>query len=71
MAWSKEQVVNIVSPLIRKYDWNVEDIKDGVKLTVTDGEGTASVNITGTEDIRSEAMRLLHEVDNHNYKEME
>lgn len=71
MAWEKQQVIDIVSPLIRKYDWNVEDIKDGVKLIVTDGKSEASVNITGTEDIRSEAMRLLHEVDNHIYSNLD
>ena len=62
-----EEVNKVVTPLIRKYDWKTELMEDGVKLTVTDGQAEASVDITTGEDIESEAMRLIKEVDNHNY----
>ena len=62
-----EEVNKVATPLIRKYDWRTEEIEDGVKLTVTDGQEDASVDITTGEDIESEIDRLIEAVDNHNY----
>lgn len=64
---SIEEVNRIATPLIRKYDWRTEEIEDGVKLTVTDGQEDASVDITTGENIESEIDRLIEAVDNHNY----
>lgn len=64
---TKEEVISIASPLIRKYDWGVEDIEDGVRLTVTDGQEEASVDITTGEDIELEIKRLIQAVDDHKY----
>lgn len=64
---SIEEVNAIATPLIRKYDWSTEEIEDGVRLTVTDGQENASVDITTGENIESEIQRLIKEVDNHNY----
>ena len=71
MSWSKEQVTELASPLLRKYDWRVEDIDGGVRLTVFTVGAEASVDITGLEDIRSEATRLVKEVDAGIYRNME
>lgn len=71
MALSKEEIDAQVSGLIRKYDWYTTTLYNGVKLTVSDGEGEASVNITTGEDVESEVNRLIAEVDKHNYKELE
>ena len=62
-----ETVNSVAAPLIRKYDWSTEEIEDGVRLTVTDGQADASVDITTGEDIESEIKRLIKEVDAHNY----
>jgi len=67
MSISLEEVNRIATPLIRKYDWRTEEIEDGVKLTVTDGQEEASVNITTGEDIESEIDRLIAAVDKHEY----
>jgi hypothetical protein len=64
---TKEEVEAIATPLIRKYDWHVEDIENGVRLTVTDNQENASVDITTDENIKSEINRLIEQVDNHNY----
>lgn len=62
-----EEVNAVATPLIRKYDWSTEEIEDGVRLTVTDGQEDASVDITTGEDIESEIQRLIKSVDEHNY----
>lgn len=64
---TQEQVDKIASPLIRKYDWRTQAIDEGVRLTVTDGQENASVDITTGEDIEKEINRLIEAVDNHNY----
>ena len=66
-----EEVSRVVAPLIRKYDWSVQQLGYGVRLTVTDGLKKASVDITGGEDIESEANRLIEAVDKHEYGHME
>ena len=67
MSISLEEVNAIATPLIRKYDWSTEPIEDGVRLTVTDGQEDASVDITTGEDIESEIDRLIEAVDKHEY----
>lgn len=66
-----EDVSKVVTPLIRKYDWSVQQLGYGVRLTVTDGLKRASVDITGGEDIESEANRLVEAVDKHEYGHLE
>ena len=66
-----EEVSRVVAPLIRKYDWSVQQLGYGVRLNVTDGLKKASVDITGGEDIESEANRLIEAVDKHEYGHME
>ena len=66
-----EEVSHVVTPLIRKYDWSVQQLGYGVRLTVTDGVKQASVDITGGEDIESEANRLIEAVDQHEYGHLE
>lgn len=66
-----EEVSKAVTPLIRKYDWSVQQLGYGVRLTVTDGLKKASVDITGGEDIESEANRLIEAVDKHEYGHLE
>lgn len=62
-----EEVNEIATPLIRKYDWRTEEIEEGIRLIVTDGQVDASVEITTGEDIESEINRLIQEVDAHEY----
>ena len=66
-----EEVSRVVAPLIRKYDWSVHQLGYGVRLTVTYGLKKASVDITGGEDIESEANRLIEAVDKHEYGHQE
>ena len=66
-----EEVSRVVAPLIRKYDWSVQQLGYGVRLTVTDGLKKASVDITGGEDIEAECMRLIEAVDKHEYGRLE
>ena len=66
-----EEVSKVVTPLIRKYDWSVQQLGYGVRLTVTDGLKKASVDITGGEDIEAEANRLIEAVDKHEYGHLE
>lgn len=66
-----EEVSRVVSPLIRKYDWSVQQLGYGVRLNVTDGFKQASVDITGCEDIESEANRLIEAVDRHEFGHLE
>ena len=66
-----EEVSKVVTPLIRKYDWSVQQLGYGVRLNVTDGVKQASVDITGGEDIEAEANRLIEAVDKHEYGHME
>lgn len=68
---SIEEVSKVVTPLIRKYDWSVQQLGYGVRLNVTDGVKQASVDITGGEDIESEANRLIEAVDNHKFGHLE
>jgi len=67
MAITQDEVQHLASPLIRKYDWSTEDIEDGVRLTVTDGQEQASTDITTGEDIEAEIKKLIEAVDAHNY----
>ena len=66
-----EEVSRVVTPLIRKYDWSVQQLGYGVRLNVTDGVKQASVDITGGEDIESEANRLIEAVDKHKFGHLE
>ena len=66
-----EEVSRVVAPLIRKYDWSVQQLGYGVRLTVTDGLKKASADITGGEDIEAECMRLIEAVDKHEYRHLE
>ena len=66
-----EEVSRVVTPLIRKYDWSVQQLGYGVRLNVTDGVKQASVDITGGEDIESEANRLIEAVDKHEFGHLE
>lgn len=66
-----EEVSRVVTPLIRKYDWSVQQLGYGVRLTVTDGLKKASVDITGGEDIEAEANRLIEAVDKHEFGHLE
>ena len=68
---SIEEVSKVVTPLIRKYDWNVQQLGYGVRLNVTDGVKQTSVDITGCEDIESEANRLIEAVDKHKFGHLE
>lgn len=64
---TEQEVQAVASPLIRKYDWETEQIGYGVKLTVNDGDKFASVVITTGEDIESEIQRAIDAVDAHEY----
>ena len=68
---TEQEVQLIATQLIRKYDWETEQIGYGVKLTVNDGEKYASVTITTGEDIESEIQRAIDAVDAHEYVELE
>ena len=68
---TEQEVQAVASPLIRKYDWETEQIGYGVKLTVNDGDKYASVVITTGEDIESEIQRAIDAVDAHEYVELE
>ena len=68
---TEQEVQQIATPLIRKYDWSTEQYGYGVKLVVTDGVKRASVVITGDEDIESEINRLITAVDNHEFGDLE
>ncbi len=68
---TEQEVQQIVTPIIRKYDWRTEQYGYGVKLIVTDGVKEASVDITGGEDIEAEANRLIEVVDKHEYGHLE
>lgn len=64
----KENVDIVAGTLIRKYDWRSEQVNDEtVRLTVTDGQEEASVDITTYEDIAGEIDRLIKAVDAHEY----
>lgn len=62
-----EEVNAVANGLIRKYDWSTEQIEGAVRLTVTDNQADASVDITTGQDIESEISKLVHAVDNHKY----
>ena len=68
---SIEEVSKAVAPIIRKYDWSVQQLGYGVRLNVTDGVKQASVDITGGEDIEAEANRLIEAVDKHKFGHLE
>lgn len=64
----QEEVDVIANRNIRKYDWRTEQVDDNtVRLTVTDGNKDASVDITTGEDITGEIDRLIEAVDKHEY----
>ncbi len=77
MAWSKEQVEALASPLIRKYDWKVTEIEGGVKLTVNDGKKTSSLKFikdmstTLADEQKAEVdiQALIDKVDKHQFVE--
>jgi len=62
-----QEVNTVASGLIRKYDWHTAEIDNGVRLTVTDNQENASVDITAGEDIAGEINKLIEQVDAHNY----
>lgn len=68
---TEQEVQQIATPIIRKYDWYTEQYGYGVKLVITDGGEEVSVVITGDEDIESEINRLIEVVDAHEYGDLE
>lgn len=68
---TEQEVQQIATPIIRKYDWRTEQYGYGVKLTVNDGEKYASVVITEGENIDSEIQRAIDAVDAHEYGDLE
>lgn len=62
-----EEVNKVANRTIRKYDWSTEKIQQGVRLTITDGQHDASVDITTGEDIEGEMNRLIEAVDKQDY----
>lgn len=68
---TEQEVRDIASPLIRKYDWRTEQCGYNVHLVVTDGEKETGVVITGDEDIEAEISRVIQAVDEHCYGELE
>lgn len=68
---TEQEVREVVTPLIRKYDWHTEQYGWGVKLIVTDGVKKASVVITTGENIEDECRRLIEAVDAHQYGDLE
>ena len=72
MSLSRQNIVDVVVPMVRKYDWAVDYIIGvGYKITVTDGASHASIKITEGEDIAEEVQRLIDAVDRHEYKDLE
>lgn len=65
------EVTQIANNKIRKYDWYTQQVGDTVRLSVTDGEKVASVDITTGEDINAEIERLIEAVDSHEYGHLE
>lgn len=64
---SIDEVNEIASPLIRKYNWRTRQEGNAVILTVTDGNAESNVEITTGEDIESEIKYLIKAVDAHQY----
>lgn len=66
-----DEITAIAGPLIRKYDWQVEEVGYGHKLVINDGEKFVSVTITDGEDIEAEIKRAIKAVDAHEYGDLE
>lgn len=65
---SKEEIAAIVNRVQRKYDFNIAEEDNGAyRLTITDGAKSSDVVISPNEDIESEVMRLVADVDAHKY----
>ena len=65
---SKEEIAAIVNRVQRKYDFNIVEEDNGAyRLTIHDGVKSSDVLITQSEDIESEVMRLVADVDIHKF----
>ena len=65
---SKEEVAAIVNRVQRKYDFDIVEEDNGAyRLTIHDGVKSSDVVITQNEDIESEVMRLVADVDSHRF----
>ena len=65
---SKEEIAAIVNRVQRKYDFDVVEEDNGAyRVTLSDGIKSSDVLITPNEDIESEVMRLVADVDSHKY----
>ena len=65
---SKEDIAAIVNRVQRKYDFDIKEEDNGAyRVTLSDGVRSSDVLITPNEDIESEVMRLVADVDSHKY----
>jgi len=65
---SKEEIAAIVNRVQRKYDFDIVEEDNGAyRLTITDGVKSSDVVISPNEDIESEVMRLVADVDSHKF----
>ena len=65
---SKEEIAAVVNRVQRKYDFDIVEEDNGAyRLTITDGVKSSDVLITQSEDIESEVIRLVADVDAHKY----
>ena len=63
-----EKVIEAVTPLERKYDWNVVHASDDeFTLTITDGSHEASADLTSLEGIEELVKGLETELDEQDY----
>lgn len=66
-----DEVNRVCNGLIRKYDWRTDQLGNGVRITITDGEKQVTVKVTTGENIESEVQRAIDAVDAHEYGELE
>ena len=65
---SKEEIAAAVNRVQRKYDFDIVEEDNGAyRLTIYDGVKSSDVLITQSEDIESEVMRLVADVDSHKF----
>ena len=65
---SKEEIAAIVNRVQRKYDFDIAEEDNGAyRVTLKDGAKSSDVVITPNEDIESEVMRLVADVDSHKF----
>lgn len=63
----RQEIEQAANRLIRKYDWKLEDEGESFKLTVTDGQFSASEVVESSEDVEKEVESLVKRVDDHRY----